>query len=55
MSSDSESNNFANFRSSSDEDIKRTMRMMLKKALTHKLTSRVVSRDVLTARFKCRF
>ena len=29
--------------------------MMLKKALTHKLTSRVVSRDVLTARFKCRF
>ena len=33
----------------------RTMRMMLKKALTHKLTSRVVSRDVLTARFKCHF
>ena len=29
--------------------------MMLKKALTHKLTSRVVSRDVLTARFKCHF
>ena len=26
--------------------------MMLKKALTHKLTSRAVSRDVLTARFK---
>ena len=33
----------------------RTMRMMLKKVLTHKLTSRVVSRDVLTARFKCHF
>ena len=30
----------------------RTMRMMLKKALTHKLTSHVVSCDVLTARFK---
>ena len=29
--------------------------MMLKKALTHKLTSRVVSCDVLTARFKCHF
>ena len=34
----------------------RTMRMMLKKALTHKLTSRVLSsRDVLTAPFKCHF
>ena len=33
----------------------RTMRMMLKKALTHKLMSLVVSRDVLTARFKCHF
>ena len=31
------------------------MRMMLKKALTHKLMSRVVSRDVLTAQFKCHF
>ena len=29
--------------------------MMLKKALTHKLTSHVVLRDVLTARFKCHF
>ena len=29
--------------------------MMLKKALTHKLTSRVVSSDVLTARFKLPF
>ena len=29
--------------------------MMLKKALTHKPTSRVVSGDVLTARFKCHF
>ena len=29
--------------------------MMLKKALTHKLMSRVVSRDVLTARFKFHF
>ena len=35
--------------------LRRTMRMMLKKALTHKLTSRVVSRDLLTARFKCHF
>ena len=33
----------------------RTMRMMLKKAFTRKLTSRVVSPDVLTARFKCHF
>ena len=33
----------------------RTMRMLLKKALTHKLTLRVVSRDVLAARFKCHF
>ena len=33
----------------------RTMRMMLKKAPTHKLTSRVVSCDVLTARFKWHF
>ena len=29
--------------------------MMLKKALTHKLTSPVVSRDVLTGRFKRHF
>ena len=47
MSSDSESNSFANFWTSSDEDIM--------EALTHKLTSRLVSRDVLTARFKCHF
>ena len=33
----------------------RTMRMMLKKALIHKLASRVVSRDVLTSRSKCHF
>ena len=29
--------------------------MMLNKALTHKLTSCIVSHDVLTARFKCHF
>ena len=29
--------------------------MMLKKAVTHKLTSRAVSRVDLTARFKCHF
>ena len=29
--------------------------MMLKKALTHNLTSLVASRDILTARFKCHF
>ena len=55
MSSDSESSSIVNFWSSSDEDIMVDERMMLKKAVTHKLTSRVVSRDVLTARFKCLF
>ena len=33
----------------------RTMRMTLKKDLTHKQTSHIVSRDVLTVWFKCHF
>ena len=49
MSSDSESNNLPIFGIVLTKILWTMMRKLLKKALTHKLTSPVVSRDVLTA------
>ena len=55
MSSDSEPNSFSNLSRISDEDIMKEDQEDVEKSLTHKLTSRLMSRDVLTARFKCHF
>ena len=55
MSSDSEPNSFSNLSRISDEDIMEEDQEDVEKSLTHKLTSRLMSRDVLTARFKCHF
>ena len=55
ISSDSESNSFTNLWRISNQDIMEADQEDVKESLTHKLTSRVMSRDVLTARFKCHF
>ena len=51
MSSDTESNSFANLSRISDKDIMEEDEEAVEESLERKLTSRAMSRDVLVARF----